>query len=324
MEEIESGRSVEIDTRSKSVRRDWAERARARRERLLEGLRRARADLIEISTEGDVAEPIVRCFQGRARPGARAGRASAAQGGEPVKPRSWLSIARGFVAAITVAGLRGPSGPRLDRGRASIATPAEVEVGEPFELVLELEGPAGVDFFDIARSELELDESWVAFGALTDPPSASTSAGERRVLRRRWTLASPRAGRAQFGGDRERVGCRPRAFPRFARARHVWRSAACSEPRKTSRARCADCPSASARKSRRPPPPGGSSPVGRRSSSGDSCWPLFGAGARVRRSVTRPGRPPKSAWSSSVRSWRAPPVMAEAPTRRPFTERTSP
>ena len=61
-----------MDTRSRSVREAWARAARERREACAEGVRRARADLVEVSTDGDVAEPIVRCFQRRAR-GARSG-----------------------------------------------------------------------------------------------------------------------------------------------------------------------------------------------------------------------------------------------------------
>ncbi len=70
-EEIESGRRIEIDTRSERVRRDWAQRAQERRRRLVEATRRARVDLIEVSTCEDVADPIVRCFKRRALRGGR-------------------------------------------------------------------------------------------------------------------------------------------------------------------------------------------------------------------------------------------------------------
>ncbi len=72
LEEVETGTAVEIDTRSRTVRREWAEGARRRRAALIETLRRARVELIEVSTDGDVADPIIRFFQrraGRGRPG---------------------------------------------------------------------------------------------------------------------------------------------------------------------------------------------------------------------------------------------------------------
>ena len=63
---------MEIDTSSRSVRKAWADRARAHREALVAGMRKARVDLVEVSTHGDVAEPIVRCFEMRARKGGAA------------------------------------------------------------------------------------------------------------------------------------------------------------------------------------------------------------------------------------------------------------
>ncbi len=67
LREIESGRLVEVDTRSRRVRERWAAAARERRERLAQALSRARVDLIEISTDADVADPVVRYFRSRAR-----------------------------------------------------------------------------------------------------------------------------------------------------------------------------------------------------------------------------------------------------------------
>jgi len=64
--EIEGGRRVEVDAGSRSVRASWAAAARARRERIAAALRKARVDLVEVSTRGDVAEPIARCFARRA------------------------------------------------------------------------------------------------------------------------------------------------------------------------------------------------------------------------------------------------------------------
>ncbi len=66
LSEIESGRRLDVDARSADVRRAWALAARARRERLLASLRKAGVDLIEVATNGDVAEPIARCFARRA------------------------------------------------------------------------------------------------------------------------------------------------------------------------------------------------------------------------------------------------------------------
>ena len=69
LQDVEGGGEIEVDTRSRSVREAWAGDARARRDALVEGIRRSRADLIEVSTDGDVAEPLVRCFLRRARGG---------------------------------------------------------------------------------------------------------------------------------------------------------------------------------------------------------------------------------------------------------------
>lgn len=71
--DIESGRELEIDTRSRAVREDWSRAAKERRDRLLTKMRRARVDLIEISTTDDVADPIRRCFLRRSRGGAMGG-----------------------------------------------------------------------------------------------------------------------------------------------------------------------------------------------------------------------------------------------------------
>ena len=67
MRDIETGAELEVDTSSAAVREAWADRARDRRASLVSDLRRARTELVEIATTGDVAAPIVRCFQQRAR-----------------------------------------------------------------------------------------------------------------------------------------------------------------------------------------------------------------------------------------------------------------
>jgi uncharacterized protein (DUF58 family) len=65
-EDIESGAGQELDTRSQAVRATWSAAAAARRERLVGELLRARVELIELSTVGDLADPLVRFFRRRA------------------------------------------------------------------------------------------------------------------------------------------------------------------------------------------------------------------------------------------------------------------
>ena len=69
LEDLETGRAVELDTSSRAVRARWEAEAAARREALLAATRRARADLVEVATDRDVGDPIVRCFARRARRG---------------------------------------------------------------------------------------------------------------------------------------------------------------------------------------------------------------------------------------------------------------
>jgi len=64
--EIESGRRLDVDARSAGVRAAWSQAASARRGELVARLRKARVDLVEVATTGDVAEPIARCFARRA------------------------------------------------------------------------------------------------------------------------------------------------------------------------------------------------------------------------------------------------------------------
>ncbi len=71
MREMETGRTVEVDTASERVRKAWSDAARARREALLTTVAKARSDLIDLSTAESVAEPIVRYFKGRAKRGGR-------------------------------------------------------------------------------------------------------------------------------------------------------------------------------------------------------------------------------------------------------------
>ncbi len=67
MEDIETGGRVEVDTGSARVRADWVEQARERRRALLDTLRRAHVELVEVSTVANVADPLIRCFRMRAR-----------------------------------------------------------------------------------------------------------------------------------------------------------------------------------------------------------------------------------------------------------------
>jgi uncharacterized protein (DUF58 family) len=64
-EDLETGRVLELDTRSAAVRAEWAERARLRREALLASLARAHADLIELDAARDIGDPIHAFFRRR-------------------------------------------------------------------------------------------------------------------------------------------------------------------------------------------------------------------------------------------------------------------
>jgi len=67
LREIEGGRVTELDSRSHEVRSAWARRGRERREQLDDVLQRARVDSIRISTQADLADPVVDFFRRRAR-----------------------------------------------------------------------------------------------------------------------------------------------------------------------------------------------------------------------------------------------------------------
>ena len=64
-EDIEGGRPLEVDTRSAAVREQWAAEAQRRRARLAVALSRARVDFLEISTAGDLADPVIAFFRRR-------------------------------------------------------------------------------------------------------------------------------------------------------------------------------------------------------------------------------------------------------------------
>ena len=67
LRDLESGADVELDTRAARVRSTWNESARARRAGLIADLARARTELVEVSTAGDLAEPLIRFFRRRVR-----------------------------------------------------------------------------------------------------------------------------------------------------------------------------------------------------------------------------------------------------------------
>ncbi len=63
--EIESGRHVELDTRSQKVRADWNERAVQRQAAIDANLSRARVEKIVLDTTRDVGEPVLAFFRRR-------------------------------------------------------------------------------------------------------------------------------------------------------------------------------------------------------------------------------------------------------------------
>ncbi|MCZ6596198.1 MAG: DUF58 domain-containing protein [Planctomycetota bacterium] len=71
LEDLETGRPLEVDTRSASVRAAWRREAFERRESLLETLARAKVDLVEIDAavekDGEVVDPLVAYLRRRAR-----------------------------------------------------------------------------------------------------------------------------------------------------------------------------------------------------------------------------------------------------------------
>ncbi len=65
--DVETGRVVEVDTRSAAVRKSWREAALRRRAALDSALQRSRVEKIELSANADVGEPVVRFFRRRMR-----------------------------------------------------------------------------------------------------------------------------------------------------------------------------------------------------------------------------------------------------------------
>jgi uncharacterized protein (DUF58 family) len=66
LEDLESGRAVEVDTRSRAVREGWAAAARERRARFQALVRRAGVDSLELQSDANVADPLARLFRRRA------------------------------------------------------------------------------------------------------------------------------------------------------------------------------------------------------------------------------------------------------------------
>ncbi|MBL8752192.1 MAG: DUF58 domain-containing protein [Planctomycetes bacterium] len=67
----ETGQTFEVDLASRAVRERVRASWLAERQRLLESCRRAGVDLLDVPTEGSVADPLVRFFRMRERRGAR-------------------------------------------------------------------------------------------------------------------------------------------------------------------------------------------------------------------------------------------------------------
>jgi uncharacterized protein (DUF58 family) len=67
----ETNRTLLVDTASRRVRDELRARWRAERQRLVEACRRAGVDLVDVPTEGSVAEPLVRFFRMRELRGAK-------------------------------------------------------------------------------------------------------------------------------------------------------------------------------------------------------------------------------------------------------------
>jgi uncharacterized protein (DUF58 family) len=65
--EAESGRRVDVDTRSSRVRSAWNEAAARRRDAVRDAANRARAGLIEVSAGANSADPVVAFFRRRGR-----------------------------------------------------------------------------------------------------------------------------------------------------------------------------------------------------------------------------------------------------------------
>jgi len=115
------------------------------------------------------------------------------------------------LAVSVVAGL-GPPAVGAEASARWSCEPARVEVGEPFELVLELGHPATLEARTLAPGEPELDDSWVLL-ASPAPETERLADGSLRT-RRAWRLASLEPGtrtltealsRFAFSGEVSRI-----------------------------------------------------------------------------------------------------------------------
>ena len=94
-----------------------------------------------------------------------------------------------MLSLLLLAALGAPAPQTSARWRCQ---PAEVALGEPFALVLELEHPSVYSGGELAAGELTLDESWVV---LSEAPAESTVLPDgRAATRRTWRVASLEPG----------------------------------------------------------------------------------------------------------------------------------
>ena len=80
--------------------------------------------------------------------------------------------------------------PPLEVRTRLFAEPVAVEVGEPFEVILEVTRDADVPSDQVGGGELLLDDSWVLFDTRYEPPAPPSDEAERLLTRRIWSLAS--------------------------------------------------------------------------------------------------------------------------------------
>lgn len=112
------------------------------------------------------------------------------------------------LSVLLLTGLLAQAGEASARWRCE---PAEVALGEPFELVLELAHPATLSGHELASGELALDESWVVLGE--EPVRSVASPGGALTTRRAWRVASLESGARALG----------EALSRFALSERVTR-----------------------------------------------------------------------------------------------------
>ena len=92
-----------------------------------------------------------------------------------------------FALTLALVAAQAPTG---DVTARFSCRPDAVEVGEPFELVLELSHPREVSVFDALESDLELDATWIVLGEERHASEPDPTDPGRGRTRRVWTLAS--------------------------------------------------------------------------------------------------------------------------------------